>query len=239
VTRDAEIVAALRPVFAGEVNRIAPELRAATADGRWEDVRVLAHRLVGTAGTVEEAGLVDAARSLEAAAACGAVSPEYLDAVLLAVDGALARSRAAAELGTAGRPVPGQARPVVVAIEDNPANLALLERVFAGIDGVELRTTASGVEGVELARSCSAALVLLDLQLPDVRGEWVLEALAGSTRVAVVSGDLDPEREADVRALGASDYVAKPFELAELRALVESARLGAGYAAASAASGRT
>ena len=239
MTRDAEIVAALRPVFVGEVNRIAAELRGAARNGRWEDVRVLAHRLVGTAGTVGEGSLVEAARELADAAARGSAASEHVDAVLLATHEALAGPRTAGAPPAAERPAAGEPRPVVVAIEDNPANLALLEHVFARIDGVELRTTASGVEGVQLARTSSAALVLLDLQLPDVRGEWVLEALGGSARVAVVSGDLEPERETCVRALGATDYLAKPFELAELRALVRSACLGADYAAASAASGRT
>jgi DNA-binding response OmpR family regulator len=120
--------------------------------------------------------------------------------------------------------------PVVVAIEDSPANVALLHRIFDDVDGIELVTAQSGREGARLAVERSAALVLLDLNLPDVPGEWVLESLRGPdgrpvAKVVVVSADATPGQEAQALRLGASGFIAKPFDIAHLRAVVREACL--------------
>jgi len=195
-------------------------------------VRVLAHRLVGTAGTVREEALVDASRGLEEVAG-DVFSDDY--AVELRAREVVGAVRAAVEAMELGSPTSARgsaattsALPVVVAIEDNAANVALFRRIFERIEGVELVTAQSGREGAKIAVERSASLVLLDMNLPDVAGEWVLGALQGSdgklvTRVVVVSADAGPDHEELARRLGASDYVSKPFDVARLRSLVQEA----------------
>jgi CheY-like chemotaxis protein len=232
VTRDDDIVEALRPTFAREATAIAVRLEEATTSGRRDDVRSLAHRLVGTAGTVREEALVDASRGLEEIAddvysddyAVGVRALEVVDAVRAAV----AAIELSSPTSTRGAKQTTRRLPVVVAIEDNTANVALLRRIFERIEGVELVTAQSGREGARIARGRSAALVLLDMNLPDVPGEWVLEALQGAdgkpvTRVVVVSADVDPAHEEHARSLGAADYVSKPYDVARLRSLVQEA----------------
>jgi CheY-like chemotaxis protein/HPt (histidine-containing phosphotransfer) domain-containing protein len=232
VSRDGEIARALRPTFAREAAALSTHLTEAFASGRRDDVRALAHRLVGTAGTVDETAVVVASRTLEALAADQGAEEEdvraAVDAVVGAVLAAVSAIDAEASAGGEHRPAPLGGLPVVVAIEDNPANVTLLQRIFAGIDGVELVTAQSGMEGVRLARDRDAALVLLDMNLPDVPGEWVLDALRGVdgrpvTQIVVVSADASPGQEEHARSLGASDYVAKPFDIARLRTLVREA----------------
>ncbi len=235
MSRDDEIAAALRPTFAREATVLAERIEEASEAGRRDDLRRLAHRLIGSAGTVRENGLVAASRELEQVAADETVD----DAALAARAGALAAAVRvlvrAIESGTPRALATGAhetvAPAVVVAIEDSPANLALLRRIFDGIEGARLLTAETGRDGARLAVEHAAALVLLDLNLPDVPGEWVLDALRRPdgttvTRV-VVSADVTPGQEEQARRLGAADFVAKPYDIARLRAVVmDACRLG-------------
>ena len=232
MSRDAEIVEALRPTFAREATAIAERIEQASASGRRDDVRALAHRLVGTAGTVREADLVSASRELEEVAGDAFVDDFAVDvraqAVVGAVRAAIDAMKIAPPDATRGSPDTPKALPVVVAIEDSAANIALFRRIFQRIDGVELVASHTGREGARIAIERSAVLVLLDMNLPDVTGEWVLTELQGPNgepvvRVVVVSGDASPGQEEQARRLGASDYVSKPFDVAQLRSLVEEA----------------
>src|SRR6202043_3160232 len=61
-------------------------------------------------------------------------------------------------------------RVVVLQIEDNPSNAALVERVLAKRRSVRLVSAAEARTGLELARQHRPDLVLLDLHLPDLPG---------------------------------------------------------------------
>jgi len=233
-SRDDAVAAALRPTFAREAITIAKQLEQASRDGRRDDVRRLAHRLVGSAGTVRELALVEASRNLEQLAAdttaTGDTVAAQIEAVLATLRDAVGTKQPA---GVEAAPNPARLRsdrPVVVAIEDNAANVTLLRRIFDAIPEVELVTTASGRDGARVAIDRRASLVLLDLNLPDVSGEWVLDALRGAdgravTKVVVVSADARPGQAGHARRLGATDYVAKPYDIARLRMLVREACL--------------
>jgi len=234
-SRDGHIAAALRPMFAHEAAAIAESLEAAARGGRRDEVRSLAHRLAGSAGTVREPALVDASRELELLAAASTAPDEEVAARASSLATAVRRV-----VGTAPDAAPPPLQPdgdaetrraLVVAIEDSAANAELLRRIVESIPGVELVTCESGREGARIALERDLSLVLLDLDLPDVPGEWVLEALRGAdgrplADVVVVSGGATPGQEERARALGAVGYLAKPFEVARLRALVRDVCLG-------------
>jgi CheY-like chemotaxis protein len=231
VRRDEEIAAALWPIFVAEATALSDAIETASAAGRRGEVCALAHRLIGTAGTVGESGVVEAARRLEdeAGAASGEIGPAVA-AALAAIEQAVAREPPVTA-GTGARPVHRPGASVVVAIEDDAANARLLERIFESVSGIELLTARNGNEGVRLARERGATVVLLDMNLPDGSGERVLERLRDEggglrIRVIVVSADATPEKRETARALGAFDYVAKPFDVASLRLLVEEACRG-------------
>lgn len=68
-------------------------------------------------------------------------------------------------------------------------------------------------------------LVILDLEMPDVSGYEVLsfvqdELSPAQYPIVVLSGTLDPEAEARVRALGAVDFRQKPTDLVTLGTVV-------------------
>lgn len=122
---------------------------------------------------------------------------------------------------------------VVLYIEDNPVNLLVVEQLLARWSTVHLVQAEDGTSGIELARSLRPDLVLLDMQLPDVDGFAVLDALRAdpATRdltVVALSASAMPEWVARARAQGATDYWTKPLDfdcfLAGIRRLLTTQR---------------
>jgi two-component system cell cycle response regulator DivK len=117
-------------------------------------------------------------------------------------------------------------RPVVrvLIIEDDSASLDLVTRIVQHM-GHSVTTADNGREGIRCALAQSPDVILLDQHLPDVPG-WMVaaelraqEAFARTPIVAVSAGTTDDR----ARALdaGCSDFIAKPYDLAELRAAIE------------------
>jgi len=119
----------------------------------------------------------------------------------------------------------------ILYIEDNPANVRLIERALERRPGIRLVSAMLGRLGVDLAREHRPDLILLDLHLPDGPGEDVLAALGSDPRTAaipvvVVSADATPGQLERLRAAGARDYLSKPFEMGQLFDLVDGALAG-------------
>ena len=115
----------------------------------------------------------------------------------------------------------------VLYVEDNPTNVLLVERVLARRPAVRLLVATRGDQGLELAGTHHPDLILLDLHLPDMGGDQVLgrlraEPLTQNIPVVVVSADAMADNIARLRAAGAVDCLTKPFDLAELLAVVDA-----------------
>ena len=119
------------------------------------------------------------------------------------------------------------ARRRVLYIEDNDASQVLMRELLGRVVGVELVTATDGVEGIALARAQRPHTILLDLHLPDMRGEDVMTQLQADAStcgspVIVVSADAVPERITAATEAGAVAYLTKPVDAAELFAALES-----------------
>jgi PAS domain S-box-containing protein len=115
----------------------------------------------------------------------------------------------------------------VLYVEDNPANVRLVERVLAQRGGLALVTSAEGAPTLALARRHRPDLILLDVHLPDVSGEAVLAQLRAdpatvSIPVIMVSADATPGQIDRLLAAGADDYLTKPIDVARLLALLDT-----------------
>ncbi len=77
----------------------------------------------------------------------------------------------------------------------------------------------SGTEALLLLEHEHPDLVLLDLMLPGLSGEEVLQRIAG-TPVIVVSAKADVQSKVGLLLGGAVDYITKPFDTAELLARI-------------------
>ncbi|MDO9075157.1 MAG: PAS domain-containing protein [Rubrivivax sp.] len=126
-----------------------------------------------------------------------------------------------------GAPTPRPGRSArVLYVEDNPANLKLVEMIVQRHPGVELQMAPTGSLGLDLARGCRPDLLLLDIHLPDIDGYQVLARLRAdpATRtlpVVAVTAQAMPDDVKRVLAAGFDGYLAKPLDLARFDALLE------------------
>ena len=104
----------------------------------------------------------------------------------------------------------------VLYIEDEPVCVELVRGMLARFPQVELLHAASGLAGVALARSARPALVLLDMNLPDIGGVEVVRQLNADIaerglRVAILTGDQLNMDIIKAMSLGAFEYWIKPL----------------------------
>ena len=111
----------------------------------------------------------------------------------------------------------GSVRGPILVVDDHQQIRDLVRRYLES-DGFAVLTAGSGAAALELVRTASPALVVLDLGLPDVPGESVLHELraAGDTPVLILSARAGEEDRLAGLGLGADDYVTKPFSPREL-----------------------
>ena len=107
----------------------------------------------------------------------------------------------------------------VLIVDDQKANVALLERMLRGAGYVSVTTTTEPGEVCELHRKNRYDLILLDLQMPGMDGFQVMEGLKkiesdGYLPVLVLTAQ--PEHKLRALNAGAKDFVSKPFDLPEV-----------------------
>jgi hypothetical protein len=121
--------------------------------------------------------------------------------------------------GTIFNSTPPSVRPAkLLYIEDNLANLSLVETLFATRPGLTLIPALQGQLGLDLAWEHEPDLILLDVHLPDMPGDEVLGRLRADTRTArtpviVISADAMPSRSDRLLKRGAQAYLTKPLDV--------------------------
>jgi PAS domain S-box-containing protein len=122
------------------------------------------------------------------------------------------------------------ARPArtVLYVEDNLANLDLVESILYDRPEIDLLPALQGRLGLQLAREHRPDLILLDLHLPDLSGEVVLHELRADDRtrhipVLVISADATTRQVERLRSAGAREYLTKPLDVDQFLAAVDGA----------------
>jgi PAS domain S-box-containing protein len=115
---------------------------------------------------------------------------------------------------------------IVLYIEDNPSNMALMKRIAESRGEVQLIGASSGRLGLDFARTRRPDLILLDLHLPDISGQEVLQNLrehpeTKTIPVIIVSADATPEQMQRSLASGALSYVTKPLDIPSMLRLLD------------------
>jgi len=116
--------------------------------------------------------------------------------------------------------------PRLLAIDDSKLIHKILN-VRLQHEELELHSAHSGVEGLQLAKDLKPEVILLDIELGDMTGFQVLQALKADNKtrdIAVIFISAFSESVDRVRGLdlGAVDFIPKPFEVIELIARVRS-----------------
>jgi len=118
----------------------------------------------------------------------------------------------------------------VLYIDDNPANLRLVQQVLARYPQVELITAQNAWEGVDMAIAKRPRMILLDINMPEMNGYEVLSVLRGheccrGTPIIAFSAAAMDKDIARGLAAGFDDYLTKPLDIKHLMTLVEQLEL--------------
>jgi CheY-like chemotaxis protein len=112
----------------------------------------------------------------------------------------------------------------VLLVEDNLANLRLMQHIFVRRRDLDLISTTDPRQALALAQRHQPQLLLLDIQLPHLDGYQLLDLLrqAGiTTPVVAVSANAMPADVARAVASGFDDYLSKPIDIQRLLATID------------------
>jgi CheY-like chemotaxis protein len=128
---------------------------------------------------------------------------------------------------TAQETPPSTTRTTVLYVEDNAANMMLMEEVVSRIEGVTLLTATTAEIGLSLARNHQPDLIILDINLPGMDGYEALSIIQNETKllntpVVALSADAMPQQVERGKKAGFQDYLTKPINIREVRNLIQS-----------------
>lgn len=119
----------------------------------------------------------------------------------------------------------GLEKPVILMVDDTPANLGILSELFEK-DGYDILVAEDGASGIERAAFAKPDLILLDVLMPNQDGFVTCQQLKEnpSTKdipVIFMTALTDIENKVKGFELGAVDYITKPFQQEEVRVRVQ------------------
>jgi len=129
--------------------------------------------------------------------------------------------------------VGGAAVRTLLYVEDNPANLSLVERLIARRPELRLLTALTGRQGIEMANLHQPEVVLMDINLPDINGVEALHAMRNDPATAhipviAISANAMPHDISRGLQAGFFDYLTKPIKVREFTETLNKALSFAG-----------
>lgn len=109
-----------------------------------------------------------------------------------------------------------------ILVVDDEEKIVEVVKSYLEHAGYEVYTANNGKQALEMFEKVSPALVVLDLMLPDFSGEEICKILRKKSRVPIMmlTAKVDEENILEGLALGADDYITKPFSLRQFVARV-------------------
>ena len=110
-------------------------------------------------------------------------------------------------------------------VDDEPGMRQLLSHVF-GRAGHAVRAAENGTKALELLRQAPADLIVSDVKMPDMNGIELLRRLREflpDAGVVLMTAFATVETAREAFKLGADDFIQKPFDVDELKLIVEKA----------------
>jgi DNA-binding response OmpR family regulator len=111
----------------------------------------------------------------------------------------------------------------ILLIDDDPAVHDVV-RPYLEREGYLVHSSMDGRDGIAMSSASRAALLIVDLMLPDVSGTVVLQEVRQHSQVPIMmlSGRAGTEQRIEALIAGADDYMMKPFSPRELAARVSA-----------------
>ena len=104
----------------------------------------------------------------------------------------------------------------ILAVDDEPFNLDLIEASFIDYDNVQITNATNGQEALNYLSSMVFDVVLLDISMPVMDGIEVLKQIRSNEKLAqlpVLMVTANTEKERESIQLGASDFISKPYDI--------------------------
>ena len=113
-------------------------------------------------------------------------------------------------------------------VEDNPANLLLVEEILLRRSDIHLLSARNANQGIRLARSFLPDVILMDVNLPDISGSSALKILADDPATAhipvlALSADANPDDIEKGLLAGFFRYLTKPIKVNEFMKTLDEA----------------
>ncbi|MEA2110559.1 MAG: response regulator [Campylobacterota bacterium] len=108
----------------------------------------------------------------------------------------------------------------ILAVDDEPFNLDLIEAALEEQSHVNLTFAEDGFKAIELISEIKFDVVLLDISMPDMDGIEVLEKIRAdekNSKLPVLMVTANPEKKLEAFEKGASDFITKPYNIEELK----------------------
>ena len=105
-------------------------------------------------------------------------------------------------------------------VEDNPANMKLVEQIIARHPDIHLLTAVNGNSGIEIARASQPDVILMDINLPGINGFEALKILRSDPAtahipiIAISANAMPLDIEKGLKA-GFFRYITKPIKVNE------------------------
>jgi DNA-binding response OmpR family regulator len=111
----------------------------------------------------------------------------------------------------------------ILLIDDDPT-VHQVVRPYLEREGYIVHSSIDGRDGIAMSSARNAALLIVDLMLPDVSGTVVLQEVRRRSEVPIMmlSGQAGTEQRIEALIAGADDYLMKPFSPRELAARVRA-----------------
>jgi len=110
----------------------------------------------------------------------------------------------------------------ILVVDDEPQFCRMLARVLTEM-GHQVSTASGGRQGLAKIRENPPDLVFLDIKMPRMNGLECLRRIRKFKRefvIVVMTGFGDVQSAREALRLGATEYISKPFDLDDLKALV-------------------
>jgi PAS domain S-box-containing protein len=139
-----------------------------------------------------------------------------------------ARPAESASAAVAAQAQPGAPPRTLLYVEDNPANLKLVEQLMARRPTLRLLTAVDGNQGIQQARAHQPDVILMDINLPGISGIEALKILRDDPETAhipivALSANAMPRDIEKGLAAGFCSYLTKPINVNEFMAALDAA----------------
>ena len=140
----------------------------------------------------------------------------------------LVAQRVKAETVALPRITVGPARHTLLYVEDNPANMNLIEQLIERRPDLRLLTAVNGTLGIQLARASLPQVILMDVNLPGISGIKALQILREDPATAhipivALSANAMPRDIARGLEMGFFRYLTKPIKVKEFMITLNAA----------------